>query len=80
MGNILYQRSLRTQRPKRNNLSFIDALSNIRSMGPSKTMFQEMYQNNPEFKQFADSVKDLTPEEAFSRNGLNFNNFRNLKW
>ena len=78
MGNILYQRS---QNPiKKRNNSFIDALSSIKSMGPSNAAFNQMYQNNPEFRKFADSVKGLSPEEAFSRNGLNFNNFKNLRW
>ena len=79
MANILYQRNLKQQPNQRNN-SFLDALSNVKSMGPSSAVFSQMYNNNPKFRQFADSVKNLSPEEAFSKNGLNFNDFRNLRW
>jgi len=39
-----------------------------------------MYQNNPNFRQFANSMKGKTPEQAFKENGLDFNQFKNLKW
>lgn len=43
-------------------------------------MFNQMYQNNPQFRQFADSMRGKTPEQAFKENGLNFNQFKNMKW
>lgn len=43
-----------------------------------QTAFNQLYQSNPEFRQFADSMQGKTPEQAFRENGLDFNQFRNL--
>ena len=74
MGNILFQNN----KPKNNTL--IDQLNQIRQQGPSNVIFNQMYQNNPQFKQFADSMQGKTPEQAFKENGLDFNQFKNYKW
>ena len=47
---------------------------------PSNTLFNQMYANNPRFRQFADSMKGKTPQQAFSEAGLDFNRFQHLKW
>jgi hypothetical protein len=39
-----------------------------------------MYRTNPQFKRFADSMQGKTPDQAFMENGLDFNQFKNLKW
>ena len=45
-----------------------------------------MYQNNPvlpdgrSFRDVFNQVRNMTPEEAFRQNGLDFNQVRNLKW
>ena len=75
MGNILFQNS---PKPKGNNL--LDQLNQIRRTGPSNVMFNQMYQNNPQFRQFADSMRGKTPDQAFRENGLDFNQFKNFKW
>lgn len=56
--------------------SIIDAVNAIRSMGDPNAVYQQMYQSNPQFRQFADSVKGKTPEQAFQERGLDYNQFR----
>jgi hypothetical protein len=58
----------------------LDMLDQIRQQGPSNVVFNQMYQNNPQFKQFADSMRGKTPQQAFQENGLDFNQFKNMKW
>lgn len=58
----------------------VNLISNIMASGPSEAVFAKMYNSNPRFKQFADSVKGMSPEEAFAKNGLDFNQVRNLRW
>lgn len=64
MANTLYQR---TQRPRP-------------SQEAPDTLFNRMYRDNPEFRKFADSVRNKTPEEAFRQYGLDFDRFRHMKW
>ena len=76
MGNILFQNN-----PQQNsNNSVLNQFAQIRQQGPSNVIFNQMYQSNPSFKQFADSMQGKTPEQAFSENGLDFNKYRYLKW
>lgn len=49
-------------------------------MGPSNSIFSQMYNGDPRFREFADSMRGKTPEQAFSENGLDFNRFRNMRW
>lgn len=74
MGNILFQNN----KPKNNGP--LDQLAQIRQQGPSNVLFNQMYQSNPQFKQFADSLQGKTPQQAFQEHGLDFNQFKNLKW
>ncbi len=73
MANMLFNRN------NQNNAPLVQ-LQQIRQQGPSNVLFNQMYQNNPQFKQFADSMRGKTPEQAFQENGLDFNRFKNLKW
>lgn len=61
-----------------NNL--INRIQNIKGvMGNNpQALFQNMMQNNPQFQQFAQSVKGMTPEEAFQRYGLNYDEVMGL--
>lgn len=77
MANSLYQRQS-SQPTNPGNINSI--VGQLRNMGPSSAVFNQMYRNNPDFRNFADSVRGKTPEEAFRANGLDFSNFRNLKW
>ena len=37
-----------------------------------------LYNKNPQFRQFADSMRNKTPEQAFQENGLDYNQYRNV--
>lgn len=58
----------------------LDQLRQIQQAGPSNAIFNQMYQNNPNFKQFADKVRNMSPEQAFQQYGLDFNKFKGFKW
>ena len=76
MGNVLFQNN-----PQPNNgNSILEMVNQIKSMGPSGSVFNQLYHSNPQFRQFADSMQGKTPEQAFRENGLDFAQFRNLKW
>lgn len=77
MGNVLFQNS--NQQNNSGN-SVLGLIGQLKSMGPSQTIFNRMYHSNPEFKQFADNMMGKTPEQAFRENGLDFGKFRNFKW
>lgn len=74
MANILFNRANKQQ------LNPMQMLDSIKRQGPSNIIFEKMYQNNPDFRKFADSVRNKTPEQAFSEHGLDFDQFRNQKW
>lgn len=43
-----------------------------------KMIFNRMYQSNPQFRQFADSMQGKTPEQAFQEQGLDYSQFQNI--
>lgn len=77
MGNSILRKQL-SQKNSRNSIS--NMIGQLKSMGPSNAVFNQMYNSNPQFRNFANSVRGKTPEEAFKQKGLDFNDFRNLKW
>ncbi len=46
--------------------------------GNVDSIFNEMYQTNPQFRDFANSVKGKSPEQAFREQGFDFNPFKNM--
>lgn len=58
--------------------SITRAIRQLRSMGNPSIMYDNMYRSNPEFRQFADSMKGKTPQQAFRENGLDFNQINNM--
>ena len=50
--------------------------------GPANMMqqmiFDRLYNTNPQFRQFADSMRGKTPEQAFQENGLDYGQFMNV--
>ena len=62
----------------RNSYNPMQAVNQLRAMGNPQQAFNQMYQTNPQFRQFADSMRGKTPEQAFRENGLDFNRFRNF--
>lgn len=48
-------------------------------MNPMQTMiFNMLYNNNPQFRHLADSMRNKTPEQAFQESGLDYNQYRNV--
>lgn len=43
-----------------------------------RLIFNKMYQSNPQFRNFADSMQGKTPEQAFQEQGLDYNQFRDI--
>ena len=43
-----------------------------------QALYNTMYQTNPEFRQFADSMQGKTPQQAFRENGLDYDQLRGL--
>lgn len=41
-------------------------------------IFNEMYANNPKFREFADSMKGKDPREAFREKGFDFDQIRKM--
>lgn len=64
------------QQPQGN--SILQAIGQLRALGNPEQAYAQLYQSNPQFRQFADSMKGKTPEQAFKDNGLDFEQFRNL--
>lgn len=58
--------------------SILSAIEQVRSMGVPQAVYERMYGTDPRFRQFADSVRGKTPEQAFSENGLDFGQVRSL--
>lgn len=56
--------------------SLIQAINQVRALGSPQSAFNSMYQSNPQFRQFADSMRGKTPEQAFRENGLDFGQVR----
>lgn len=46
--------------------------------GNPQELFNQMYSSNPQFREFADSMKGKTPEEAFKEYGIDYNQVRNM--
>lgn len=43
-----------------------------------RMIFNKMYQSNPQFRQFADSMQGKTPEQAFQEQGLDYSQYQNV--
>lgn len=43
-----------------------------------RMIFNKLYNSNPQFRQFADSMQGKTPEQAFQEQGLDYNQFQNV--
>lgn len=43
-----------------------------------RMLFNRLYQGNPQFRAFADSVRGMTPEQAFQQNGLDYSQYQHI--
>ena len=66
------------RKPKGN--SVLDAVNQTRSILGSdpNAALSSLYQSNPQFRQFADSMRGKTPQQAFRENGLDYDDYRPL--
>ena len=46
--------------------------------GNPHALFERMYSTNVSFRQFADSMRGKTPEQAFKENGIDYEQIKNL--
>lgn len=58
-------------------LSAVNALKSA-SQGDPQALYNHLYQSNPQFHAFADSVRGKTPEEAFREHGLDYDEVRDF--
>ena len=58
--------------------SILSAVQQLRSLGDPSQLYAQMYRYDPQFRQFADSVRGKTPEQAFRENGLDYGQVRNM--
>ena len=77
MANVLLQNNQNI--PTKSN-SLANLLSQAKTLGPSDAVFNQLYASNPKFRELADSVKGMTPEQACAKHGVNFNTLLPFKW
>lgn len=60
--------------PPGNGNSILGAVNALKSAsrGDPQALYLHLYQTNPQFRNFADSMKGKTPEQAFRENGLDY--------
>ena len=63
--------------PQPGNQGIFGLIKQLKSGNPQQ-MFDQMYQSNPQFRDFANSMKGKTPEQAFQERGLDFNSFKGM--
>lgn len=80
MASMLSKMFQQSRQQTTQQRSPLEQLAQIRQQGSSNFMFNQMYQSNPAFRQFADSMQGKTPEQAFKEHGLDFDKFKNYKW
>lgn len=67
--------------PAQNDGGIFGQVEALRSMaaGDASALYSQLYQSNPQFRTFADSVRGKTPEQAFREHGLDYNQYRNMR-
>lgn len=58
--------------------SILQAVSQLMAIGDPNQAYAQLYQSNPQFRQFADSMKGKTPQQAFQEHGLDYEQVRGL--
>jgi hypothetical protein len=43
-----------------------------------RMIFNKLYNGNPQFRAFADQMRNKTPEQAFQEQGLDYSQFQNV--
>ena len=77
MANVLLQNNRNT--PTKSN-SLAELFMQAKTLGPSDAVFNQLYASNPKFREIADSVRGMTPEQGCAKHGVNFNTLLPFKW
>jgi hypothetical protein len=72
MSNPLFDNQLQP-----GNQGIFGLIKQLKS-GNAQQMFNQMYQSNPQFRDFANSMKGKSPEQAFQEKGFDFSQFKNM--
>lgn len=76
MGNPMGTAQGQTGRPT-SPLAAIPVIRDLMSQGPNQ-VYASMYQSNPQFRAFADSMSGKSPEQAFQEAGYNFGQIQQM--
>ena len=58
--------------------TILQAVQQLKALGDPNQAYSQLYQANPQFREFADSMRGKTPQQAFQENGLDFDQMRGL--
>lgn len=61
-----------------NKMGQFASLMKMLQSGNPEQMFQQMMQNNPQFRQFVEANKGKTPEQVARENGIDLSQFKNM--
>lgn len=61
-----------------NKMGQVASLMKVLQSGNPERVFQQMMQNNPQFRQFVEQNKGKTPEQVARENGIDLNQFKNM--
>ena len=72
MPNPLFE-----NQPQPGNQGIFGLIRQLRG-GGADAMFNQMYQSNPQFRDFANSMRGKTPEQAFRERGFDFDQIKGM--
>lgn len=72
MSNPLFD-----NQPQPGSQGIFGLIKQLKANGP-QGIFDQMYQSNPQFRDFANSMKGKSPEQAFQEKGFDYSQFKNL--
>lgn len=61
-----------------NKMGQVANLMKMLQSGNPEQAFQQMMQNNPQFRQFVEANKGKTPEQVARENGIDLSQFKNM--
>lgn len=63
--------------PKPGSNGIFALINNLRGGNP-QAVYDKMYKDNPQFRDFANAMRGKTPEQAFGEYGFDFSQFRGM--
>ena len=61
-----------------NKIGQVASLMKMLQSGNPEQVFQQMMQNNPQFRQFVEQNKGKTPEQVAQEHGIDLSQFKNM--